>query len=366
MIRKIVVSLSIFLLLALLAFVIKNKLLNKEKSKTRVTVIQAPLVKSVLVQNKNTIPKIYTEGLVNYSSEIAVAIEGKGTLKSSLSLKTGTKFKKGQLIAFVTDNQLNNNFQASLASFNRLITDLLIDIQVEYPTEKETWQQFSSVIKSGKLPSLPVISNAKLQNLVTAKGVTDTYYTLLSQQSNLSKRRFIAPFNGFINIVNTGTGSFINGTTVICSIVKNKDLEINFSLEPKTPITVGDKVSILKNEKLIGSAIIIREDQSLSVSTQQKTYFAHVGKTTTELLNNDYLTVEIPTSKEASPNFLLPSYAVGNNAIHLIKKDSSIISSPIEIIGYKNDSLMVSSLSNDSRVLLESYADFQDGQKVRF
>ena len=366
MIRKIVVSLCIVILLVLLTFLIKNKLLNKEKSKTRVTVIQAPLVKSVVVKNKKSIPKIYTEGLVNYSSEIAVAIEGKGTLNSSLTLKRGTKFKKGQLIAFVTDNQLNNSFQASLASFNRLITDLLIDIQVEYPTEKEAWQKFSSVIKSGKLPKLPAISNNKLQNLVTAKGITDTYYTLQSQQSNLGKRRFIAPFNGFINIVNTGKGSFINGTTVICSIVKNKDLEINFSLEPKTPITVGDKITLLKNEKKIGSATITREDQSLNSTTQQKTYFAHIGKTTTELLNNDYLTVEIPTSKKASFNFLLPSYAVGNNAIHLIKKDSSIISSPIEIIGSKNDSLMISSLGNDSRVLLESYTDFQDGQKVRF
>ena len=360
-----IITIGLILLLILGVYNINEKILSapSKEDKIRVTVIQHPLVKHLSVKNENILPSVMTQGIVSSAEKIIVALEGKGTLKSSIGLREGTKFKKGQVIASIVDGQSQANYKSLLSGFDRNVTQILVDIELEHPLELNKWTKFKGQLSQGKLPAFPTITNNKLNNFLSAKGIIKEYYDLQAVQTTLTKRSFKAPFNGVITTVNVEQGSFVNGNTQVCTIVPQGKLEISFSLSGDYDfVKEGTKVSVIAQDEVI-QASIDRENNVLDNLTQQKEFFVTVRNPSLKL--GEFVNIKVETSNVKSKAMLLPTPLVFKGNVFGVSSDSILHSKGVEVLGMRNDSLIVSGLKDGELILSESYTNFNDGQKVR-
>lgn len=363
--RKIIVSAGCILVVFGLVFLINRKIGEKKTTPTpKVTVIKNALVKTLFVKNEEIIPSITVQGKVNPSEVVKVALEGKGTLGSSLLLKKGTKFRKGQTIVYVDDVQSKSNFKSLLANYEKNLTQIMIDIEVEHPDELSKWKSFRSSIKAGLLVELPSSSNNKLNNLLSSKGIFKEYYDLKAIQATVSKRSYRAPFNGVITETMVQVGSFVNGNTVVCEIIPSNKREVSFSVpEEFSAVKIGSFVTIKSGERAIKGKVS-RESTVLNASSQQKELFVRFSNVNLKI--DEFVDVTINTSKQKVKAVLLANPLVYKKQVFGISKDSTLNPMEINIVGIRNDSLIVTGLTDKSRLLSEAYTNFQQGQKVRF
>lgn len=364
--RKIIVSaLSISVVVGLVILINGKIGEKKEAPAPKVTVIKDPLVKTQVVSNRLLLPSILVQGKVNASEIITVALEGKGTLQSSVGLSVGTEFKKGQTIVYVDDTQTKSNFRSLLSNYERNLTQVLVDIEVEHPAELNSWSSFRNDVMAGLLPELPKSKNQKLINFLSSKGIFTEYYDLKAVQSSLTKRFFRAPFNCVVTESLVQAGSFINGNTVVCKIVPSNVREVSFSLPSDfNRIKKGSKVTVITKENKQLTGVIDRESTVISSSSQQAAFFVKLR--TNALKIDEFVTVKIPTSQELLNVGIVANPMVYKDQVYVISNDSTLQVKNIRSVGIRNDSLLVSGLTDGQRVLSEAFTNFKEGQKVRF
>lgn len=362
-IRKIAVSVGLIIVLFFITKLIVSGLSSsKAKPKPKVTVVNDPLVRTKIVVNKEVFPQYSAEGKLISGEQISVSLEGKGNLQSAIELKEGTLFKKGQKIAYVVDNQSLSAYQASLSKFDQLLSTVLVDINFEYPESIAKWKGYVQKVKSGLLPDLPNESNERLNNFLSSKGIFNAYHDLKALQSTLSKRNFIAPYDGYIVSVALQAGSFVNGTSKVCEISPVGKIEVEFTVDER----FEDQIKIGSSVYVEGKAAkIIRIGQRVNAVTQQKQYVAQLLGSSEKMIVGDFVTIKIPLSTQKVKAVIVPAFCVQEDVMFAVKSDLILESKKLKIIGVSNDSLYVQGLKDKDLVLFEAYSNFKEGQKVR-
>jgi membrane fusion protein, multidrug efflux system len=361
--RKIGVSIGLIIGLFFITKLIMGGISSsKEKPKPKVTVVSDPLVKTSLVINKEVLPQYTTEGKLTSGEQISVSLEGKGNLQSAIELKEGSLFKKGQKIAYVIDNQSLSAYKASISKFDQLLSTVLVDINFEYPESIVKWKGYVQKVKSGTLPDLPNESNERLTNFLSSKGVFNAYHDLKALQSTLSKRNFIAPYDGYIVSVVLQAGSFVNGTSKVCEISPIGKKEVEFAVDERFENQIKIGLSVFVEGK---TAKIIRVGQRLNSVTQQKQFVAQLLGEADKLLVGDFVTIKVPLSTQKVKAMKIPAFCVQEDVMFGVKSNLVLESKKLKIIGVSNDSLYVQGLNDKEIVLFEAYSNFKEGQKVR-
>jgi multidrug efflux pump subunit AcrA (membrane-fusion protein) len=171
------------------------------------------LVKAETVEYNEIISSVVGEGgHVVSSNEVTLVAEASGKIeKGAVTLRKGTSFKEGQLIAEIYKDEVELALKARKSRFLTTITTLLPDIKVDFPEQLEAYEMFFRAIDMDEeLPQLPTNQNEKLKIFLASRNVLSEFYGIQQDEKRLSRHSLFAPFNGTFTHVNFEFGGYVN------------------------------------------------------------------------------------------------------------------------------------------------------------
>lgn len=316
--RQQIISLGLALICLIAFFAINRKLSSHNVKKDKKNASESTkFLKTDSVVYKNYPTTLKTFGIVQSSRKISLFSEVQGQiLSSSVQLKPGAKFKKGDLIIKIDDEIFQHNLRSQKSEFMKLVANMLPDLRIDFPNEYEKWSVFFEKLHVNKaLPPFPETSNVQLKTFVANKLVYKSYYTILSEQEKLSKYNIYAPYDGTFSEVLVDIGSTITPSTKIATIIDSKNLEIEIALKSVNLqyVKVGQEVSITyqnDTEKITGK--ISRIADFINQKTQTILVYIPIKTNDSKLMDGTYVNCVI-NGKDLKSSVKVNREAIANN-----------------------------------------------------
>lgn len=317
--------------------------------------------------NKSQDLTVESYGQVMPNNQIDITMEVQGVIETGgFDLKVGRSFKKHDILIKIERVEALYNLLARRSAFINLISSIIPDISLDFPEEKEKWENYLDQLEPSKqLPNLPNIESKKEKLLINAKNIPSEYYSIKGLETQMEKYYYLAPFNGTVISSNIEPGSLISPGLTIATIAKTNDHEV------KAPVNITD-LDFFKNAKevvftspqgvKIGKGKLKRTAKSINQQTQSiDAFFSIYPEKGSDLIQGMFVNLSVSAPlHEAS--VLLPNNAVVGNKIQLLK-DSLIQVKDIIIIGAKGDSIYVKGIEDSSKVVLSPHSTPEDSLK---
>ncbi len=359
-----IVLLVIFLVISGLIFFVltANKKSISKEIKEEAKIVYLPVKK---VTNFEHTLSLSSHGQVNPYASITLSPEVQGMLlKGNIEMKEGISFRKGDVLYRIDNQESFYSFAARRSSLVNIILNILPDIELDFPEEKEKWMSFMNEMnKAIRLPELPKIKSDKERMFITSRSIITEYYSLKSLESRLDKYLIIAPFNGTVTDVFMEPGTIANPGGQIARIAKTGEFEV------KVPISIDD-IDFFKDKSVarfsnsanesVGTGKIKRVSNVVNQQTQSiDVYYTLKVKENSLVYNGMHLNILI--DKEVTKNTsLLPRTALMNNQVILLNANK-IIFKQVKVVGTKPDSVFLTGLNDGDMVILEQFDSNQEG-----
>jgi multidrug efflux pump subunit AcrA (membrane-fusion protein) len=301
--------------------------------------------------------EITSYGQISPNSEIIVSFEVQGRLiQGSNRLKEGTKFKAGEILYKVDNEEAYYSMNARKSSLATLVLNAMPDIELEYPNEKQKWIRFMNDLHPAQiLPELPKMASDRERMFITGRNILAEYYNLKSTEARLAKYMYVAPFSGTVVSLMAEPGSIVGPGVQVAKIAKTGDHEV------KVPIDIEDlelfkaqpsaEFYTTRNE-LIGTGKILRISDVINQSTQSiDVYFSIKALAGQTIYNGTYVNVSV-NEKVEKETMIIPRIAVRDNKVAILEGDK-LLEKEVLIVGQKPDSVFVTGLRNGQSVVLE-------------
>ena len=191
--------------------------------------------------------------IINISSEV------QGVLESGISLKKGSKFKKGDLLFKLRDTDIKLMLAAKKSAYLSLIAQNLPDIATDFSQEFDKWNNFFNGINVDQpLDDFPSFNTTREKNFIISRNILAEYLSIKSDEFKLSKYFQFAPFTGSIVESYTDKGAIVNPGSPVIQIMRSDELEIEIPIPLKymDNIKLGTKVNLFDNSKTFYLSLI--------------------------------------------------------------------------------------------------------------
>ena len=248
---------------------------NAEKiRKSKIISVDSVLVENFVsaayTLNEKSPIKVKSSGRIVPGKMIGISSEVQGVLETSITLKKGTKFKKGDLLFKLRDTDIKLMLAAKKSAYLSLIAQNLPDIATDFSTEFEKWNAFFNAINVDQpLNEFPDFNTTREKNFIISRNILAEYLSIKSDEFRLSKYFQFAPFSGSIVESFTDEGAIVNPGTPVIQIMRNDELEIEIPVPLKfmDNIKVGNTVELKENERSF-DGVIIRKGDFINAKTQ--------------------------------------------------------------------------------------------------
>jgi len=248
---------------------------NAEKiRKSKIISVDSVLVENFVTAaytlNEKSPIKVKSSGRIVPGKMIGISSEVQGVLETSITLKKGTKFKKGDLLFKLRDRDVKLMLAAKKSAYLSLIAQNLPDIATDFSTEFEKWNAFFNAINVDQpLNEFPSFNTTREKNFIISRNILAEYLSIKSDEFRLSKYFQFAPFSGSIVESFTDEGAIVNPGTPVIQIMRNDELEIEIPVPLKfmDNIKVGSTVELKENERSF-DGVIIRKGDFINAKTQ--------------------------------------------------------------------------------------------------
>lgn len=312
------------------------------------------------VQNQLRTVSMESYGQVNPNSEINISFEVQGKLlRGAVTMKPGMKFRKGQLLYHLNKSDSEYSLMARKSALTTLIVASLPDIELDFPSERKKWIDFlEGLDPNGKsLPEFPKTNSSKESLFIVGRNIMTEYYSLKSQEEQLKKFAYYAPFSGTVITVNAEPGAIASPGMMIARIAKTGDYEV------KIPISMGNlekfknqKSATFKNSagEVVGTGKIIRISDVVNQQTQSAdVYYSIQANKGSQIYNGMFLTVTIPV-EETKNVMAIPRAALHKGKVTLLEGEKMIERVVLQV-GEVPDSLFITGLKNGELLVLEEF-----------
>ena len=244
----------------------KNKIISLD------SLIETPkkYVAAAFTINEKSPIKVKSSGRVVPGKIINISSEVQGVLESGISLKKGSKFKKGDLLFKLRDTDIKLMLAAKKSAYLSLIAQNLPDIATDFSQEFDKWNNFFNGINVDQpLDDFPSFSTTREKNFIISRNILAEYLSIKSDEFKLSKYFQFAPFTGSIVDSYTDKGAIVNPGSPVIQIMRSDELEIEIPIPLKymDNIKVGTKVNLFDNTKTFNGKII-RKGDFINANTQ--------------------------------------------------------------------------------------------------
>ncbi|MHA7128618.1 efflux RND transporter periplasmic adaptor subunit [Algoriphagus namhaensis] len=286
-------------------------------------------------------------------------------LPTTLSLKAGTQFKKGDVLVSIDSEEFGLNLKSQKSAFLNALTGIMPDLKADYPDNFQAWLDYLEGINLDEpLADLPESKSKSEKFFLTSRGIYTSFFGLKAQEERLRKFTIYAPYDGVVTQSLVDEGSLVNPGQPLGTVISINDfeLEAGVSLRVGAQLEIGEKVLFTSNE-VAGSwtGTVKRIVGAVDPQTQNiPVYFQVSGK---EIIPGMYL-----QGTYASASFLdvyvLPSAALGRDQAVLLLDSDVIVSKPVETVEIFQDSTLVRGLNENDLVILNQFVQPMAGKKV--
>ncbi|MBC8319461.1 MAG: HlyD family efflux transporter periplasmic adaptor subunit [Bacteroidetes bacterium] len=306
-------------------------------------------------------------GQMRAKNRIDIFAEVNGILiPASKDFRAGRTYDKNEILISIDDKEFRANLMAQRSEFQSLITSILPDIKLEFPNEKQKWDNYlNSIVVDGPIPQLPETVTKKEKFFITGRKVYTTYYNLKNLEARLDKYTLRAPFNGIVTESNINPGGLVRSGQKL-GIYSNTgvyELELSVPESEAGLIKIGDKAEIFSHDNNdIWEGIVSRINSAINLNTQTVSVFIETsGKGIKEgMFPNARI-----YSGTISDVFAIPRNLIfDNNWIYYICDDSTLQKTQIVPVRFLEKTVIVKDLPNGMRVLEKNIPGSFIGLKV--
>ena len=234
------------------------------------SVVVENFVTAAYTLNEKSPIQVKSSGRIVPGKMIGISSEVQGVLESSITLKKGTKFKKGDLLFKLRDTDIKLMLAAKKSAYLSLIAQNLPDIATDFSTEFEKWNAFFNTINVDQpLNEFPDFNTTREKNFIISRNILAEYLSIKSDEFRLSKYFQFAPFSGSIVESFTDEGAIVNPGSPVIQIMRNDELEIEIPVPLKymDNIKLGSTVELKENQRSF-DGIIVRKGDFINAKTQ--------------------------------------------------------------------------------------------------
>lgn len=367
--RKIIVVVSILAILFLSFGAMAYFSSLKEAPETEIPEDVARKVKAQEVAYEPVTYTIESTGRLGSQSYVDVISEVQGEiLKGNIPLKKGQRFKKGELLLRIYDEITDYNLKAAKSRFQNSIANILPDFKIDYPEDYQMIKDFFDALRIDKpLPELPVITSDQQRIFLASRNILNDYFTIKSNEIQLSKHRIYAPFDGTFTDVYLEVGSIANPGSRLARIINTSmlELELPIPVEEVKWVSKGDQVHITSEDgsgnwsgKVVRIADYVdRNSQSVSVFISIENYPGN------PLYEGQYLRASF--EGEITGNAMeIPRRAVFNNNMVYLVEDGLLIKSEINILKINQETMIFNGIEEGVYVVSEPLINVMEGTRV--
>ncbi|PCH67407.1 MAG: efflux transporter periplasmic adaptor subunit [Bacteroidales bacterium] len=342
--RKVIIILLVLATLAISFVAMKGLSSLKESPKKNLDKKKLPFVKVETVNYHMISSPIIEKGRLASNLEVNLSSEVAGRIvETGVPLKVGQKFKKGQLLIRIYEEDAKMDLRAQKSRFLNKLAENLPDIKVDYSDNFEVWMSFfNSINLEGSIPELPKLKSNQEKVFMASRNVLGDYYAIKSSEVKLNKRKIYAPFDGSYIEVNTQIGSVAGMGSKLAGIIESNNLELQVPIESReiSWLNLNEKVDILDSDgKLIFIGELVRKADFVDQGTQSISVFVKLEKTNgKELFQGQFLTarfngkmidnvMEIPRSAVFSSNkvFVVEGDILKVREINVVKRNENTL-----------------------------------------
>lgn len=326
------------------------------------------LVKTTPALLQSEAPHTYVKGRAVAIDRIEVFAEVNGlVMPGSKAFRTGVKFEKGEALIKLDAGELEMTLVAQRSAFLQLLTGILPDLKVDYPSVYEKWRSYTAQLDvTQMLEELPPISNEKEKFFLSNRGILNQYYTIRSSEERLAKFTLRAPFTGEVVMSSVNPGTLVRSGQKIGEFVSLAGFEVESAI-PRAAldvVQVGDSVAFQADAQ--GATIpgkVSRILRTVDPSTQTAKVFCivdHPGLRDGVYLNGVIYSRAIPGVMRIQRELL-----VSDNALFTVENDTILRLTPVHVnISSERDAL-ISGIDSTAILLAEPVANASDGMIVR-
>jgi len=245
--RKIILSmLGIFLIIG--SFFLAKTIIN---SKKRFKLTPQKIVKTVFVAkvSNSAIPiVIKANGNLQAKQKVSLYAEVQGIFNKSNSVfKEGQAYKAGQAIIRINAIEYKATVQAAKSDFYNLLTSVMPDIRLDYPSIFSKWEKYLQDFDISKnMLQLPEMTTENEKFFISGRGLLSAYYNIINLEQRLSKYTITAPFNGTVTEVSVTEGTLVRVGQKLGEFIKTGIYELEVSI----PKTYADMLGVGKSVRL--------------------------------------------------------------------------------------------------------------------
>ena len=312
------------------------------------------------------VSEIAITGRVASADRIELFSEVQGRFDNgSKPFRTGISFNEGDTLARIDDTEERLALISQRSRFLTALSGVLSTLKLDYPDLYESWAEYTDQFDPEALiQELPAVENRQARLFLTSRGIYEQFYTIQSAEARLEKFTIVAPFDGELQDADLEPGSLVQpGVRLGEFIGRQFEMESYVSLQDLPFIEIGDPValnSVVLNQNWSGS--IVRIGSGVDRDTQSLPVF--VGLSSGSVRDGIYLegTISGRTLQNAVE---IPRNLLTREHTILVVEDGRATHKRVEPLLFKKESVIVSGLSADDRVIeLRAGANRLAGMKV--
>lgn len=338
----------------------KSKIINVD------SVVVENFVTAAYTLNEKAQIRVKSSGRIVPGKMISISSEVQGVLESSITLKKGTKFRKGDLLFKLRDTDIKLMLAAKKSAYLSLIAQNLPDIATDFSSEFEKWNAFFNAINVDQpLNEFPEFNTTREKNFIISRNILAEYLSIKSDEFRLSKYFQFAPFSGSIVESFTDEGAIVNPGSPVIQIMRNDELEIEIPVPLKymDNIKVGNRVELRENERSF-DGVIIRKGEFINAKTQNVPVYVK-PQNTKSLYYGMY--VEAILKLNSNQNVVrIPRKALfDNERLYTVnQQDSTLVSISLNIRSSDDKFVYVENLSDSILYVTQPLINKEEKNKV--
>lgn len=340
----------------------KNKIISID------SLIETPkkYVAAAFTINERSPIKVKSSGRVIPGKIINISSEVQGVLESGISLKKGSKFKKGDLLFKLRDTDIKLMLAAKKSAYLSLIAQNLPDIATDFSQEFDKWNNFFNGINVDQpLDDFPSFNTTREKNFIISRNILAEYLSIKSDEFKISKYFQFAPFTGSIVESYTDKGAIVNPGSPVIQIMRSDELEIEIPIPLKymDNIKLGTKVNLFDNSKTF-SGKIIRKGDFINANTQNVPVYVKPDNATS-IFYGMYLEALLEF-KDTEDVVKIPRKALyDNQKLYIINKnDSTLKSISVDIRSSDDQFVYVTNLEDSVLFVSKPVINAKENTKV--
>lgn len=320
------------------------------------------------VLNKEIPIVLSANGNLMSKNKIEIFSEVQGVLQSSNKLfKPGTTYFKNEVLLSINSDEFYASLQSQKSNLFNLITAVLPDIRLDFPSDFKKWQDYLNSYNINKtVPKLPEFNSEKEKYFISGRGILTAYYNVKNLEVRLSKHQIKAPFTGVLTEALVTPGTLIRSGQKLGEFIDTSvyEMEVSISAQYADMLKVGNTVSLLnmdKSKEYKGKVVRVNG----KIDQVSQTINAYIELVHPDLREGMFLEANLIAKSEQNAIEISRKLLINNEAVFTLENDSILTLKKVLPVYFGAETTVIKGLKDGELLVSKPVPGAFDGMIVK-